>query len=711
MAQRAAGFGKKPTAPRPGQPDHALSAHMADDLATTIRVVPLELAPLIAPYRKRGRVSLRIERMARRSRFTAGHNNGDGSWSLASDELEDLHYMLPEDVDEAHILAVRIIALDSGDASTVAVLEVPVTPLGRMNDAADEEFADVSPDLLVRHRRMPHAPVGALHTVEPLVSKGDAAPSLLVTPGHEERLLAETAAARQKAEDELRQARETCEALRSALTSSESELARLRISNETELATLRAANEQALEGLRRAAEEARTRASSKADEARDHNGEVGRLRDELAAMQIALSERESALKRAQATLAEREGALARAQTTVCDREDALAKAQALLKERDAALAQARTAIDDIRDRARRDSETALAASERAWKERGEARLAATEHQLREQSAKELAAAMAHVERTEAALKEARARAERTALASGQQASEEMRRLREECAAARAVVADREAELAQVRALTTQERESWRLELDAAISKAQTAWKADEGARMAAAEAQWLEKTKKALAAARAEAERDHGNERELQRLRAELAALHSKLVSREPEPIHRRPTIEPMYDRAPAGNRIVLRTDRGWDDDKPAEKKPRPWQHYLRDAAFVAVVAACAFLLYPLYGSGTFDQLRAKISMMVTSSEEPAPPPAPIMAKVTPPPAALPEAVAVHNANVRAEPSTTATVVMTLQHGSKAQIVKTQGNWTEVQIAGGKTPVQGWIYSTFLQTGAVTNSK
>jgi hypothetical protein len=50
--------------------------------------VALELAPLIAPYRKHGRLSLRVERLPPRARLSHGHDNGDRSWSLRPDELD-----------------------------------------------------------------------------------------------------------------------------------------------------------------------------------------------------------------------------------------------------------------------------------------------------------------------------------------------------------------------------------------------------------------------------------------------------------------------------------------------------------------------------------------------------------------------------------------------------------------------------------------------
>ena len=53
---------------------------------------------------------LRVEKLPQLARFSAGQNNGDGSWSLLLDELEDLVYFAPKTVSGDHTLAIRLIA-------------------------------------------------------------------------------------------------------------------------------------------------------------------------------------------------------------------------------------------------------------------------------------------------------------------------------------------------------------------------------------------------------------------------------------------------------------------------------------------------------------------------------------------------------------------------------------------------------------------------
>jgi len=90
------------------------------------RAIALDLASLIAPYRRRGRFTLRIENLPQGARLTAGRNNGDRTWSLALDELDELFYVPPESLADDHILALRLIAREEGNASTLALIELPM---------------------------------------------------------------------------------------------------------------------------------------------------------------------------------------------------------------------------------------------------------------------------------------------------------------------------------------------------------------------------------------------------------------------------------------------------------------------------------------------------------------------------------------------------------------------------------------------------------
>jgi hypothetical protein len=118
------------------------------------RAVALDLASLIAPYRRHGRFTLRIENLAQGARLTAGRNNGDRTWSLALDELDELFYVPPESLADDHALALRLIAREEGNASTLALIELPIRA-GRFVPLPPPAFGHKRSETL--HPEAPHA--------------------------------------------------------------------------------------------------------------------------------------------------------------------------------------------------------------------------------------------------------------------------------------------------------------------------------------------------------------------------------------------------------------------------------------------------------------------------------------------------------------------------------------------------------------------------
>ena len=99
------------------------------------RAIALELVALVAPHRGQRRLTIRVENLPQAARLSAGQNNGDGTWSLALDELDELLYFPPESAADEHTLAVRLIAKDETGASTIALLDCPVTLAGTDDNA------------------------------------------------------------------------------------------------------------------------------------------------------------------------------------------------------------------------------------------------------------------------------------------------------------------------------------------------------------------------------------------------------------------------------------------------------------------------------------------------------------------------------------------------------------------------------------------------
>jgi len=90
--------------------------------------IPLDIGPLLSPYLQEGQLSIRIERLPPRSRLSKGRNNGDATFSLKPDDLDDLFFLPAEKSDGSDVtLAIRIVKLDSDSATTLALIDLPVS--------------------------------------------------------------------------------------------------------------------------------------------------------------------------------------------------------------------------------------------------------------------------------------------------------------------------------------------------------------------------------------------------------------------------------------------------------------------------------------------------------------------------------------------------------------------------------------------------------
>ena len=57
--------------------------------------IPLDLGPLLSPYRRHKNLSIRVEKLPQLSRLSQGRNNGDCTFSLKPDDLQGLLYLPP----------------------------------------------------------------------------------------------------------------------------------------------------------------------------------------------------------------------------------------------------------------------------------------------------------------------------------------------------------------------------------------------------------------------------------------------------------------------------------------------------------------------------------------------------------------------------------------------------------------------------------------
>jgi len=104
-----------------------------NDLANTVAEpaaregIPLDLAPLLTPYRQHKRLTVRVVYLPARAELTRGAKNEDASWSLTPADLDGLALLLPDDVDRPPSIAIRIVVIDKNEnASIVGQFEVPL---------------------------------------------------------------------------------------------------------------------------------------------------------------------------------------------------------------------------------------------------------------------------------------------------------------------------------------------------------------------------------------------------------------------------------------------------------------------------------------------------------------------------------------------------------------------------------------------------------
>lgn len=122
----AATRGRKLASPRPGTNDvNDLASMVAEPAAND--GIPLDLAPLLTPYRQHRRLTVRVVHLPARAELTRGVRNEDASWSLTPADLDGLALMLPDDVDRPPSVAIRIVVIDKNEnASIVGQFEVPL---------------------------------------------------------------------------------------------------------------------------------------------------------------------------------------------------------------------------------------------------------------------------------------------------------------------------------------------------------------------------------------------------------------------------------------------------------------------------------------------------------------------------------------------------------------------------------------------------------
>jgi colicin import membrane protein len=684
---------------------------------TALDSVALNLAPLVAPHRKQGRLSLRIERMPQGTRLTRGTRNNDNTWSLGSDELEDLAIQVPASAQKDFKIGVRVISLING--STLVAVDVPIKPGEAVAGAA----------------------IGA--NAPPALSTADAA-ELAV-------LRQELAAAKESlAARDMELAERLTAAAAEAATQFQQTLAKAETAwTQAENARLASVQEQWQEKF------AEALAELESTQTKAHEAQVRDLQEKVDALQAALDQGTAALQQAKSADA---AARERGDTATQDALAQVAELKARLAEREGELARA-TAAGEA---AKRDAEAALAKAEQAWREGEAARLAAAEAAWRETSAKALSEAHANADaqrsqgragerdlltrvaelqaavaerdealaRAQSASEQARARAAQDADARLAKAQEnwaatqaarlaaveadwrakmeaaakaaqseqkpapaapvdtaELAELRDKVTALQAKLTLRDAAAARAAKLAEEERHRWQKEAQDVIVKAARERKADENARLAAAQAEWSKQAVRetALITARAEAAEAALTQLRIRAaeeapLQRELASLRSALAIREAELEHYRGPQSSEADQLIAPEAAP----------EPTPAKPR--LRLLREGLIAAAAGIALVTLWPT------------LSTMVPQPPAPQPPAAAVA--VEPPPEGLPLATLIKDAKLRKTPSMYGDIVGKLPRDTKVEMLETKGEWTHVRRVGKPAkgePSEGWAKAALLE--------
>lgn len=107
---------------------------------------PVDLSPLVEPFRGNGKLSLRFEGLPPRARFSNGNRASERAWSLTPEDLPGLSYVLAPDTDVDHALTLRVVGLERGDTlgvQTVRMKDVlgaatPPSPSSKPDRGSDD---------------------------------------------------------------------------------------------------------------------------------------------------------------------------------------------------------------------------------------------------------------------------------------------------------------------------------------------------------------------------------------------------------------------------------------------------------------------------------------------------------------------------------------------------------------------------------------------
>lgn len=725
----------------------AAPSRRAGDVAT-VRI-PLNLKSIIAPYRDRGRFTIRLEHLPQSARLSAGTNNGDRTWSLALDELEDLAYFAPAGAG-AHVLGVRLIMKDDDGAHTLALIDLDVDADAAITDAKRDggavialgqdkalqaELAQLRADLAKRDEALAQRDA-ALAQRDAALAERDAELAERDTElahrnarldAREKELQEQqqlnswmTALAEENRETELADAKRAWaegeaargEALKDGLEARFREaLAEQDRRSGAVLDALNHQHEEAMAEQRRELAEARRAAAMQMAEKAAWHGEVAKLQQEFEErLRASRSETEAERARLEREFADKEHAVRLAADEAANEKIAAAERAA-----DEKLSAAKATADKRVMAAEAEGDERLAAAQSDWQTRlaeltarcevAEARIAAqaaapqtSPTMVREpDSAAEIARLKAQLECVEQdaqwALKEARVSFEKEMVATLKAAEAEWQNQVALAQTDATILADLRAQLE--RALAEGEQ-------GALQARAET--EQEMLAKLKTVEGEWRQRSDKAVTeltqrlseaeAALAEANKQNAAEADayIRELNAELRNLRKSLVGREAELARLKAVLEEeragvSRGAAPAAAWKPVMGHHALREAVP-EKGDR---RLMRDVGIVVAVVMAAVLAWPIVSPWFFD--------------EAAPAPAATVARPRPVPvgAILSIATVERGVNLREGPSVKDKVLGSAAKGDDVTILEERGNWVRGVVSGqGRPSIEGWLYKAAL---------
>jgi hypothetical protein len=720
--------------------------------------MPVDFRPLLKSHQAAGRLCLRIERLPQGAKLSAGRRGADNSWSLASDELEDLHFLVSSNVSRDYELTVRLMTFEDGEVSTLKVVQFVVSA----SDGAAPVQAGRGPhgqDPVIRSQLSEMHSLFAVRESELIELRA----ALQRAIGEKE---AELARARSDWELELdrkvaeaveqsrvqdKQENEAKEAQRKSRAAQE-ELKAERIAAEWEQAKAESERRSQAERQKSRSETARRMEAARQEwtcetdltlkaarqawqaesderkkkERESWNGEcearieAERRRWHALAEDHATKERDRWKSDADRRLdAARQLWQAEAdERGKVERENWKADTEKRIEaERGTWLVQAGEYTRTEFERARAEFESRIGAERRNWQIEADERVK-KEHDRREADAEQRVEAARRASRTEAEAFLAVERARVEAEAERRIAAERERLLSENAAAAKtesvrdgaqlpAAAVDRiDHETVRKRA---EERDKNR-QLNAALLA-----QADKSRELEAALAAMIprcENAERARAEAESRAQAPEFEDGYINSLRSEIATLHKSIASQAAELGRARAALEqarPLHIQRGLESRLLgnLRSVPVKDDQTAGEMKRKG---LIRDCIVVSAIVIPLILFYPSIAiylpQGVRDGIAtATGGLLGVEVVQPAMPHAPPRKSLPPPKSERPTAVASRAMNVHVSPASKGAVILSLQKKTLVVVLGKRGNWTQIAVPaeGAGQPRQGWVWSAYLQ--------